>query len=67
MGLLPKFNIYQNAGAPNCLNATETLDALIFFIKKFCMMFSLKFTLSDVTSFPPYYLSGLKKSMLRLE
>ena len=33
--------------------------------KKNCLMSCLKFTLSDVTSFLPYNLFGLKKSMFR--
>ena len=44
------------------LTATQTLHVLIFFKKeKFCLLPSLKFTLSDVTWFPPDNLSRLKK------
>ena len=59
---LPKFHIYQGTGATaTVLRTTQTLDVLIFFNKKFCLMSDLKFTLSDVTSFLPDNLSGLKK------
>ena len=40
--------------------ATQTLHVFIFFNKKFCLMSSLKFTLSGVTLFLPDNLSGLK-------
>ena len=49
---LPKFDIYYK------LKKTQTLDFLIFFKKKFCLMSGLKF--SDVTSFLPDNLPGLK-------
>ena len=49
------------------LRATETLDVLIFFKEKFCLMSSLKFTLSDVTSFLPDNLSEPTKIILRPE
>ena len=62
---LPKFDIYQGTVAPNFLRAKQTLDVLIFFKKRFCLMPSLKFTLSDVTTFRPDNLSGLKKIIFR--
>ena len=44
------------------LRATQALDVLIFFKKKrFCLISSLKFTLSNVTLFLWDNLSGLKK------
>ena len=46
---LPKFDIYQDTGAPIFLKK-----------KKLCVMSSLKFTLSDVTLFLPDNLCGLK-------
>ena len=42
------------------LRATQTLDILIFFKKKFCLMSGMKFTLSDATSILPDDLCGLK-------
>ena len=60
---LTKFDIYQciNQKLQIVLRATQTLDVLIFFNKKLCLMSGLKFTLSDVTSFLPDNLSRLKK------
>ena len=49
------------------LRDTQTLEVLIFFRKKFCLMSDLKFTLSGVTSFLPDYLSELKKIIVRPE
>ena len=43
------------------LRATQTLDVLIFFKKKICLMSGLNFTLSKVTSFLPDNLSEPKK------
>ena len=43
------------------LRATQTLDVLIFFKKKFCMMPGQKFTLFDATSLLPDDLSRFKK------
>ena len=43
------------------LRATQTTDVLISFRKIFYLMSDLKFTFSDVTSFLPDSLSGLKK------
>ena len=60
MNLL-KFDIYQGTGATNVLRATQTLDVLINFKKKFCLMSGQKLTLSDATSLLPDDLSGLKK------
>ena len=34
MGLLPKFNIYQNAGAPNCFKCYGNSRCSYFFHKK---------------------------------
>ena len=56
---LLKFDNYQGTGINFFLRVTQTLDVLIFFKKTFCPMSGLKFTLSDVTSFLPYNLSGL--------
>ena len=47
---LPKFDICQGTGAKDFLK-NQTLDVLIFFKEKFCLMSGLKFTLPDVTSF----------------
>ena len=44
------------------LRATQTLDALIFFLN-FCLISGLKFALSDVRSFLPDNESALKKKM----
>ena len=49
------------------LRATQTLDVLIFFKKKFCLMSGLKFTLSDVTSFLPDNLSELIEIIFKPE
>ena len=58
---LPKFNIYEGTVTPNCFKS-QTLNVMIFFKKnKFCLMSSLKFTLSDVTLLLPENLPGLKK------
>ena len=43
------------------LRAIQTLDVLIFFKKKFCLMSGRKFSLSDATSILTDDLSGLKK------
>ena len=53
---LPKFDLYQG---------TVALDVLIFFKKEFCLVSGLKFTLSDVPSFLPDNLSGLKNIIFR--
>ena len=58
---LPKFNIQVLI----VLRATQTLDVLISFKKKFCLMSDLKFTLSAVTSFLPDNLSGFKKNYIQ--
>ena len=45
------------------LKATQTRDVLIFFLKKkFCLISGLKFTFSNITSFPNN-LSGLKRKL----
>ena len=44
----------------------KLLMSCFFFQKKFCLMPGLKFNLSDVTSFPPENLSGVKKITFRL-
>ena len=62
---LPKFDIYQGTGAKDFLK-NQTLDVLIFFKEKFCLMSGLKFTLPDVTSFLPDNLSGLKKDYIQV-
>ena len=49
------------------LRATQTLDVLIFFKKKFCLMSGLKVALSDATLLLPDDLSGLKKIIFRPE
>ena len=49
------------------LRDTQTLEVLIFFGKKFCLMPGLKFTLSGVISFLPDNLSELKKNIVRPE
>ena len=45
----------------------QTLEVLIFFKKKFCLMPGLKFTLSGVTSFLPDNLPELKNIIVRPE
>ena len=44
---LPKFDVYQglNQELQIVLRVTQTLDVLIFFNKKFCLMSGLKFYL----------------------
>ena len=66
---LPKFDVYQgiNPELQIVLRVTQTLDVLIFFNKKFCLMSGLKFTLSEVASFLPYNLSRLKRILFRPE
>ena len=49
------------------LRAIQTLDVLIFFKKKFCVMSGEKFTLSDATSLLTDDLSWLKKIIFRSE
>ena len=49
---LPKFNIYQGTAEP-VLRAKITLDVLIIFFLKYCLMSGVKFTLFDVSSFLP--------------
>ena len=49
------------------LRDIQTLEVLIFFRKKFCLMSDLKFTLSGVTSFLPDNLSELKNIIVRPE
>ena len=45
---------------------TQIFDVLIIFEKKFCLMYSLKFTFSDVTSFLLENLSGLKNQLVAI-
>ena len=47
------------------LRDIQTLEVLIFFRKKFCLMSDLKFTLFGVTSFLPDNLSELKNIIFR--
>ena len=47
---LPRFDIYQGTGAANCLKNHTDSWCPYFFKKIFCLMSSLKFTMSDVTS-----------------
>ena len=47
--------------APNYLKSHTDSWYRIFFQKKICLMSGLKFALSDLTSFLPDNLSGLKK------
>ena len=61
---LPNFDIYQGKELQINLRATQTLDVLIFFKKKFCLMSGLKFTLSNATSLLPDDLSGLNKNYI---
>ena len=49
------------------LRAIQTLDVLIFFKKKFCVMPGEKFTLSDATLLLTDDLSWLKKIIFRSE
>ena len=66
---LPKFDRYRSAVAPNCSKSHTNSWCSDFFKKKkkaFCLMSGLIFTLSDVTSFLPETLSGLKKYIFRL-
>ena len=63
---LPKFDIYQGTKELQIvLRATQILDVLIFFKKKFCLMSGLKFTLPDATLLLPDDLSGLKKNYIQ--
>ena len=49
------------------LKITQTYVLIFFFKKKFCLISSLKFTVSDVTSFLPENLSELSKIIFRSE
>ena len=61
---LPKFDIYQGTVAPNCFKGHTNSSRPDFFQqKKFCLVFRLKLTLSDVTLFLPENLFGLKKKL----
>ena len=63
---LPKFDIYQSTKQLQIvLRATQILDVLFFFKKKFCLMSGLKFTLSDTTSLLSDDLSRLKKNYIQ--
>ena len=66
---LPKFDIKQSTVALNCFKSCETLDVLTFSKKKkkHCLMFGLKFTLFDVTSFLSDNLPELKKFIFKPE
>ena len=57
---LPKFDIYQGKVAQNCFKIHTNYRCPNFLQKKFCLMSGLTFALSDVTSFLPDSLSGLK-------
>ena len=60
---LPRFDIYQEITDPNCFKSYTSSWCLGFLEKKFFVMSALKFTLSDVTTFLPENLSGLKKKI----
>ena len=62
-GHVPKFGIFQNTVAPNC---SKLLMFWFFLKKRFCLMSDLKITLSNVTSFLPDSLSGLKKYYIQV-
>ena len=66
---LPKFDIYLaiKQKFQILLRAIQTLDFLTFFNKKFYLMSGLKSTLSDVTTFLPDNLPGLKNIIFRPE
>ena len=50
---LPKFEIYQGTVSPNCFKSPKNSWCPDFCSKKrLCLMSGLKFTLSNVTSFP---------------
>ena len=58
---------YQGTVAPNCFKSYKLLVSWFFRKKKFCLMSGLKFNLSDVTSFIPDNLCGLKKIIFKLD
>ena len=62
---LPRFDIYQEMIDTNCFKSYASSWCLGFLEKKFFLRSGLKFTLSDVTTFLPENLSGLKKNILR--
>ena len=66
---LPKFDIYLGIKQKFQIlsRAIQTLDFLTFFNTKFYVMSGLKSTLSDVTTFLPDNLSGLKNIIFRPE
>ena len=64
---LSRFDIYQGTGAANCLKNHTDSWCPYFFKKIFCLMSSLKFTMSDVTSLLLDNLSGLIKFIFRPE
>ena len=59
---LPKFEVCQGKVAPNCFKSHTNYVLK----KKFYLMSTLTFVLSDVTLFLPDNLSGLKKNIIRL-
>ena len=61
---LPKFDIYQGTGATNYFKSHTNSWCPHFFQEKFCLMSSLKFTLSNATSLLPGDLSGPNKNYI---
>lgn len=58
---LPKFEIYRSISVPNCFESSTNYQCPDFFLKRFFLMWALKFTLSDVTLFLPDNLFELIK------
>ena len=59
---LTDFDICKGTGVTNCFKSHTNSWCPHFFQEKVFLMFGLKFTLSDVTSFLPDNLPGLKKN-----
>ena len=60
---LPKFIFIKLQQLQIVLRARQTLDVLVFYKSKFCLMSGLNFTLPDVASFLPENVSGLKRKL----
>ena len=60
---LYKVDIHEVRVAPNCFKSHTGSDTSWFFFLKFCLMFGLKFNLSDVTLFQQDNLSGQEEKV----
>ena len=60
---LPKFDVKRDTVASDCFKSHTNSWYPDFFQKKVFLMFGLKFTLCNLTSFPPDNLSSLKEKL----